>query len=172
MLFVVWQNLIAVLDFLFLNHHEFWIINFVWATIVCFNDCNKSLRPSPTKRRSQDWSDGCSFITSSAWRSKIRRKAKTWWWITYHVSTFQVWETLVTYFLRSISLTFRVTPPSLRTSSTSLWLNQSRSIGIDIKKISSSMNSSKTFGKKHSYSILNMARSFGDASQRRSKETF
>ena len=44
MLYVVRLNLIVVLDFLFLNHREFGIINFVWSIIVCFNNRTKSFR--------------------------------------------------------------------------------------------------------------------------------
>ena len=51
----------------------------------------------------------------------------------------------------TISLPSQVTPPGTHTSSTSLSLGQSQNTGIDIKKISSFMSSSTTFGKIHFY---------------------
>ena len=51
---------------------------------------------------------GCCFFKSWTWRLEIRRAAKTRWPITYLVSTFQVWETLVIHFLMSIFLQYLV----------------------------------------------------------------
>ena len=73
-------------------------------------------------------------------------------------------ETSVTHSTTSISLSSRAILPGLCTTSTSSWLDRSRSIGIDIKKISCYMISSTTLGKNHFYSILDMTRSFDDAS--------
>ena len=54
---------------------------------------------------------------------EVKRVAKTWWGITYRVSIFQVWETLVIYFLMSISLHYRVTLLGSRTLSIFLCLD-------------------------------------------------
>ena len=70
----------------------------------------------------------------------------------YHVSTFREEETSVTHSPMSISLPSRATLPSIHSSWTSAWLDQSQSIRIVIKKISSSMISSTIFRKNHSYS--------------------
>ena len=106
---------------------------------------------------------------------------KTWWHITYPISMFQVWETLVIHFLTSIFLHYQVTLPGLCTSSTSSWLDRSRSIGIIIKKISSSINSGTTFGPYIPYQIRpnhstmrsrgGARRHFSDVSHQRVKDT-
>ena len=68
-------------------------------------------------------------------------------------------------------LTISSHAPCTRTSSTSSSLDQSQSTRTSIKKISSSMSSSTTFGKNHLFSTQDMTRSSDDA-YRRSKEIY
>ena len=76
------------------------------------------------------------------------------WGITYHVSMFQVRETLVIHLLTSISLHYLAMLHGSLTLSIFLWLDRSPSIEIGIEKISSSMNSSTNFEKNPSISCL------------------